>query len=50
MEYYTKRGTAIKSPLDCLSIVIDGMDQTKTGVAHFRGWARAKLNLFFLSF
>ena len=47
LDYYKKRELAIKLPNDYLSLIIDGMDQSKTGVPHFRGWSRPKVSVFF---
>ena len=43
MDYYRKREEASKKPTEALSIIIDGMDQSKTNLPHFKGWTRPKV-------
>lgn len=31
------------TPSEALSIIVDGMDQAKTNLPHFRGWCKPKV-------
>ena len=42
-DYYKKKGEAIMKPGEALSLIIDGMDQSKTNIPHFKGWTRPKV-------
>ncbi|XP_076080822.1 uncharacterized protein LOC143051779 [Mytilus galloprovincialis] len=41
-DYYKKKDEALMKPKEVLSIIIDGMDQSKTNIPHFKGWTRPK--------
>ena len=43
--YYWRRADAIANKDSKLSIILDGMDQSKTNVPHFEGWQTPKVNI-----
>ncbi|CAC5400226.1 unnamed protein product [Mytilus coruscus] len=47
-DYYKKKDEACMKSKEVVSIIIDGMDQSKTNIPHFKGWTRPKAYLSFL--
>jgi len=43
-SYYRRRDSAIMDPTTSTSIIVDGMDQAKTNLPHFRGWSNPKVH------
>ncbi|XP_063419269.1 uncharacterized protein LOC134702108 isoform X2 [Mytilus trossulus] len=41
-DYYKKKDEACMKSKEVMSIIIDGMDQSKTNIPHFKGWTRPK--------
>lgn len=44
-SYYCRREEVVAEPLMKTSIIIDGMDQSKTNLPHFKGWVTPKVTL-----
>ena len=44
--YYKRRAEAIAKPSERISIIVDGMDQSKTNLPHFKGWQTPKVLLY----
>ncbi|CAC5421318.1 unnamed protein product [Mytilus coruscus] len=42
-DYYKKKDEACMKSKEVMSIIIDGMDQSKTNIPHFKGWTRPKV-------
>ena len=42
--YYEKRAEAIAQPTQKCSLIVDGMDQSKTDIPHFKGWKKTKVS------
>ncbi|XP_076116496.1 uncharacterized protein LOC143083963 isoform X2 [Mytilus galloprovincialis] len=47
-DYYKKKDEACMKSKEVMSIIIDGMDQSKTNIPHFKGWTKPKAYLSFL--
>ena len=43
VSYRARRAMAIDKPDDFVSIISDGMDQSKTNIPHFEGWNLPKV-------
>ncbi|VDI78639.1 Hypothetical predicted protein [Mytilus galloprovincialis] len=41
-DYYKKKDEACMKSKEVMSIIIDGMDQSKTNIPHFKGWTKPK--------
>ena len=44
-DYYRKKAQAKMKPNEFLSLIVDGMDQSKTNIPHFKGWTRPKVKI-----
>ena len=42
--YYRRRAEAEANPKEVLSYIVDGMDQKKCDIPHYRGFADPKVN------
>lgn len=42
--YYKRRAEAEANPKEVLSYIVDGMDQKKCDIPHYRGFADPKVN------
>lgn len=45
--YYKRRADAMANPQAKISVIIDGMDQAKTNIPHFKGWRAPKVTRTF---
>ena len=43
--YYERREEAVQDQKGKLSIIMDGMDQAKTYLPHFKGWSAPKVRV-----
>jgi len=43
--YYVRRAEGVTNPSKILSLILDGMDQSKTNIPHFQGWESPKVRV-----
>ena len=43
-SYYSRKGEALYDSSQATSIIVDGMDQKKTNLPHFKGWMAPKVS------
>jgi hypothetical protein len=43
LAYYQRRSDAVVRPNSILSLIIDGMDQSKLSLPHYKGWNNPKV-------
>ena len=48
--YYERRAEAKADPETKLSVILDGMDQAKTYIPHFRGWSAPKVSSLIIQY